>query len=143
MTIRVLIADNHPLVRNSLQQLLSREPDMVPRSIDGHRQFVMEALENAYDDVIVLDSEGISYIGTEWLERQLKRLRRQVKLIVMSQHTERHYVDQSFRMGAAGYLIKSSAYEELPGAVRCVSQGNRYIGREITDVPECRPISIT
>lgn len=142
MTIRVLIADNHPLVRKSLQQLLGREPDMIPRTIDGHRQFVMEALENAYDDVIVLDSEGLAFIDPAWLERQLKQRRRGTKLIVMSTHTERHYVDRSFRMGAAGYLIKDSAYEELPGAVRCVSQGNRYVGHELADVSGCRPISI-
>ena len=139
MTISVLIADDHPLVRQSLRRLLNREPDMGSRSTGADRQRVEHALMDRDIDVVILNS-GLK-ADAAWCRQLIRRLPR-VKLIVMSLHTDHHYVDQRLRTGADGYVVKSSAYEDLPEAVRCVSRGQRYISREIAGGPECRPTGL-
>lgn len=141
MAVKVLIADNHPLVRQSLQRLLSREPDIESWATAEDRQALEGALLSHGADVVVISTVDRPSSVAAFLMQQRKRLPG-VKLIVMSLHTDRHYVDESFRMGAAGYLLKSSAYEELPEAVRCVYQDSRYIGRDIHGGPQCRPVGL-
>jgi DNA-binding NarL/FixJ family response regulator len=139
MAVRVLIADNHPLVRKSLQRLLSREPDMAPQAIVEDRQAIENELIDRHVDVLVLNADIIASADPARHCLNLKQ-RHGVKVILMSLHTDRRYMEDSFRMGAAGYLVKSSAYEELANAVRCVSRGSRYIGREIDGDRRCRPM---
>jgi DNA-binding NarL/FixJ family response regulator len=139
MAVRVLISDDHPLVRQSLQYLLSREPDTESFATVEGQPAILETLYNHDVDVVILNMRDQSVSEAPPLRQMLWRLP-EVKLIVMSLHTDRHYVDESFYMGAAGYLVKSSAFEELPDAFRCVLKGNRYISRDISGVPECRPI---
>jgi len=141
MAVRVLIADNHPLVRRSLQRLLSRAPDIEVRATAEHREALEAALLSQGADVVVMNAADRPSSIDACHNRQQKRLPG-TKLIVMSLQTDRRYVDASFRMGAAGYLLKSSAYEELPEAVRCVSKGSRYIGRDIDGGPQCRPMGL-
>jgi DNA-binding NarL/FixJ family response regulator len=142
MAVRVLIAEKHPLVRQSLQQTLSRQPDIEVRVTAAEDHQALEAaLLSQETDVVVMNAADRPSSTSTCHNRQQKRLS-DAKLIVMSLQTDRRYVDASFRMGAIGYLHKSSAYEELPEAVRCVSEGSRYIGRDIDGGPQCRPIGL-
>jgi len=136
---RVLIADNHPLVRQTLQRLLSRETDIDAQATADNRQDVEAALRDRGADIVIINAGDHPTSIEAFLKRQRKCLPG-IKLIVMSLNTDRHYVDASFRMGTAGYLLKSSAYEELPRAVRCVYQKSRYIGRDIPGGPQCLPV---
>jgi DNA-binding NarL/FixJ family response regulator len=138
MALGVLIADNHAMVRQTLRQRLSREPDMAPWAITADWQALKNALNARHVDVIVWDAAMNESIGEVGPCLKLER-RQGIKVIVMSIHTDRRYVEASFRLGAVGYLVKSSAYEELAGAVRCVSLGSRYIGSDIPGSGECRP----
>ena len=136
-TTRVLIADNHPLVRQTLHRVLSQETDIDARATADNRQAVEAALRDRGADIVII-SAGYQPTSIDAFLRQQRKCLPGIKLIIMSLHTDRHYVDTAFRMGAAAYLLKSSAYEELPGAVRCVSQKSRYIGRDISGGPQCR-----
>lgn len=139
MVVRVLIAENHPLVRQSLKRLLSREPDIEVQATAEDREALEGVLLSQVADVVVVNAADRPSSISACQNRQ-RKCSPAPKLIVMSLQTDRRYVDASFRMGATGYLLKSRAYEELPEAVRCVSQGSRYIGHDIDGGPQCRPV---
>ena len=141
MAVKVLIVENHPLVRNSLQRLLSREPDIESLVTTVERQAVEAALINQGADVVVVNAADCPSSISARQNRQ-RKCSPAPKLIVMSLQTDRRYVAASFCMGATGYLLKSRAYEELPEAVRCVSQGSRYIGHDIDGGPQCCPAGL-
>ncbi|MBA2238668.1 MAG: response regulator transcription factor [Lysobacter sp.] len=125
--IRVLIADDHTLVRESLVGLLQAEEDMqvVAQAADG-----VEALEKAAatsPDIIVTDLSMPGLNGIEIVRRLCKSLP-DAKVLVLTMHQEDEYVLQAVRAGAAGYLVKDSASAELIAAVRSLHAGRGYFG---------------
>lgn len=125
--IRVLIADDHTLVRESLVGLLQAEDDMqvVAQAADG-----VEALEKAAEtspDIIVTDLTMPGLNGIEIVRRLCKSLP-DTKVLVLTMHQEDEYVLQAVRAGAAGYLVKDSASAELIAAVRSLHAGRGYFG---------------
>ncbi|MDQ3510766.1 MAG: response regulator transcription factor [Pseudomonadota bacterium] len=125
--IRVLIADDHTLVRESLVGLLQAEDDMqvVAQAADG-----VEALEKAAEtlpDIIVTDLTMPGLNGIEIVRRLCKSLP-DTRVLVLTMHQEGEYVLQAVRAGAAGYLVKDSASSELIAAVRSLHAGRGYFG---------------
>jgi len=124
--IRVLIADDHAIVREGLKQILAETPDMV---VTGEASDGAEALkkvrENEYD-VVVLDITMPGRSGLDVL-KDLKAQRPELPVIVLSVHPENQYAVRVLRAGAAGYLTKLRAPEELVTAIREASAGKTYI----------------
>ena len=124
--IKVLIADDHAIVRRGLKQIIVEEPDMI---VAGEAQSAAEALELARQcesDVILLD---ISLPGRSGLD-VLKELRHEypeLPVLTLTMHTEEQVAVRAFKAGAAGYLTKESAPEELIQALRKVAGGGRYV----------------
>jgi len=118
--IDIIIADNHPIVREGLKRIVEKLPDM--RVVD-------EALtkSSARDvDVLLLD---VSMPGSSFLHT-LARLRAElpaVRVLVLSVHAEEHYAVRALKAGAHGYLTKDHTPEELAGAIRQVSQGGSFV----------------
>jgi DNA-binding NarL/FixJ family response regulator len=126
-TIRILIADDHTLVRESLVGLLQAAGDVqvVAQAADG-LETVTKAIATR-PDIVVTDIAMPRLNGIE-VVRRLREALPQVRVLVLTMHQEDEYVLQAVRAGAAGYLVKDSAAEELIAAVRCLQAGRGYFG---------------
>ena len=125
--MRVLIADDHTMVRESLVRLLDAADDVevVAQAADG-----VEALDKAgrtHPDVVVADLSMPHMGGLEVVRRLHERLPN-TRVLVLTMHQEDEYVLQAVRAGASGYLVKDSAATELLAAVRSLHAGRRYFG---------------
>jgi DNA-binding NarL/FixJ family response regulator len=124
--IRVLLADDHTLVRAGIRSLLAQIPGLtvVAEAADGRAALKLAATH--LPDVAVLD---IAMPGLNGLETAL-RLRKRfptTRIIILSMHANEEYVIQAFKAGATGYLLKKSAVAELEAAIRAVQTGTRYL----------------
>ncbi len=133
MAIKVLIADDHQIVRQGLRTLLEREPDLkvVAQSEDG-RTTVRLARELA-PEVIIMDVAMPDLNGIE-ATRQIVTERPQVKIIALSMYADRRFVVNMLKAGASGYLLKDCAYEELVRAIRVVLTHKTYLSPGVTDI---------
>jgi DNA-binding NarL/FixJ family response regulator len=133
MTTRILLADDHRLVREGLRALLDNQEglEVVSEAEDG-RSAVKAALEFS-PDVAILD---ISMPGLNGIEaaRLISSERPEVKIIFLSMHADRRFVPEAFKSGASGYILKDCAVEELVRAVRTVAGGEPYISPRIAGV---------
>jgi len=124
--IRLLIADDHPVVREGLKRIIVECADMklVGEVVNGHE--VLEKCTKDTVDVLLLD---ISMPGPGFFEL-IKRLRVKMpdlRILVLSIHSENLYAERALRAGAAGYLTKERSSEELAEAIRHVYQGKTYV----------------
>jgi DNA-binding NarL/FixJ family response regulator len=121
---RVLLADDHTLVMEGLQSLLAGQVDVVGTARDG-RALLQSALE-LKPDVIILDISMPVLNGIEAARRLRKELPGS-KLIFLSMFSDAIYIDEAFRMGVSGYVLKRSAASELIAAIQAVQKGKRFI----------------
>lgn len=124
--IRLLIADDHPIVREGLRRIVAEHSDMrlVDEAVDG--QDVMAKLKAADVDVLLLDVNmpGPGFLNTL---RRVTSERPDIRVLVLSVHPEDQFGVRSLRAGAAGYLTKERTPEELVEAIRRVHRGGKYI----------------
>jgi two-component system invasion response regulator UvrY len=123
--IRILIVDDHPIVRRGLKQIIAEHPDL---SVTGEADSVIKAMNLIQADsfdAIVLDIAMPDGSGLELLE--LIKKMRSIPVLVLSIYPEEQYAVQVIKAGAAGYLNKESAPEELVRAIRKISSGYKYI----------------
>ncbi len=130
--MRVLLADDHTVVRHGLKQILAEE---FKRAVFGEARNAEEALdlvEQEHWDVIVLD---ITMPGRSGLEvmREIRKLRPSLPVLVLSVHPENQFAVRVLKLGAAGYMTKESAAEELVGAVKKVLAGGRYVSASLAE----------
>jgi DNA-binding NarL/FixJ family response regulator len=130
--IRVLVADDHPVVRAGLRQILAEAPDItvVGEAADGPA--VVDQAVGTRPDVVLLD---VTMPGTGFitLVRNLKRSHPRMALLVLSVHPEDQYAVRAFRAGAAGYLSKERSPELLLAAIRKVASGGRYVPESVVE----------
>ncbi len=130
--IKILIADDHPIVREGFKQVLSETTDMLVADEAGNGQEVLNLIRNNTYDLILLD---ISMPGRSGLEI-LKELRSEypkLPVLIVSIYPEEQYAIRAFRAGASGYLTKASAPHELIAAIRKISKGGRYISSSLAE----------
>ena len=130
--IRVVIADDHTIVREGLKQLLSAAGDfeIVGEARDGHEAL---ALVRAHDfDVLLVDLSMPGKGGME-LIRQVKGEKPKLRILVLSMHAEHQYAVRAIKAGASGYLTKDSAAKELVSALRKVAAGGALISAEVAE----------
>ncbi len=125
---RVLIADDHKLLVEAFVNLLENQAEVVGTVLDG-RALLKEA-PRLKPDIIVLDISMPKLNGLE-AGQQLKQIMPEVKLIFLTMHEDSDLAVEAFRLGASGYLLKSSAASELFRAVQEVSQGRAYVTPQI------------
>lgn len=129
--IRVLLADDHALVRAGLQALLDKTPDIQVVGQSGDGLQTLELVESTSPDVVLLDISMPGLNGMEVLER-LRLTHPQVRVIILTIHDDPAYAVGAVRAGANGYLPKKAAGEELATAMRVVMQGDTYLSPEIS-----------
>jgi len=131
--VRVLIADDHTLVRESLVSLLQRDGDVqvVAQASDG-----LETIEKALStrpDIVITDISMPRLNGIE-VVRRLRELLPETRVLVLTMHQEDEYVLQLVRAGASGYLVKDSAASELIAAVHSLRDGRGYFGPQASRI---------
>jgi two-component system response regulator NreC len=126
MTVRILLADDHKIVRDGLRALLEKQPGMtVVAEADNGRATVRLARE-LLPDLVIMDI-GMPDLNGIDATRQILNELPSVKVIALSMHSDRRFVVQMFRAGASGYLLKDCAFEELARAVRAVLRNQTYL----------------
>jgi DNA-binding NarL/FixJ family response regulator len=130
--IRVLIADDHALVRDGLRHILLRSGrfEIVGDAADGPATIALARAQPA--DVLVLDLSMPGRNGLEMI-KQLKDEHPQLKILVLTMHAEQQYAKRAFAAGAAGYLTKEAAREELVVAVARVADGGVYVSTAMAE----------
>ncbi len=126
MTIRVLIVDDHAVVRSGLRRVLDAEPDIeaVAEAADADRA-VFEAIEHK-PDVVLLDVTMPGKSGIEGIPALLQAAP-ETKVLMLSMQDDPHYLREAFEAGARGYVLKEAADTEVVDAVRAVAAGERYV----------------
>ncbi len=130
--LRIFVADDHPIVREGLKQIIAKNSDMsvVGEASDG--QQLLEKIRGHNVDVVLLD---ISMPGRSGLDvlKQLKTQWPKLRLLVLSQHPEDQYALRVLRAGASGYMTKESASEQLITAIRKVASGGKYVSPALAE----------
>ena len=126
VVIRVLVADDHPVVRRGLEQVLGDTPDILVVGEAGDAYEVVERVRTGKVDVVLLDLAMPGAHGVDVLE-SVKRERPDVAVLVLSVYPEDQYAVRVLRAGAAGYMTKETAADELVQAIRKVHAGGRYV----------------
>ncbi len=124
--IKVLVADDHPVVRKGLVHLLAEEPDVGAVAEATNAAELLGLVREKEWDVVVLDITMPDRSGLEAL-KDIKAMRPGLPVLVLSMHPEDQYALRVLKAGAAGYMNKDGASEELVGAVRKVVGGGRYV----------------
>ena len=132
MTISILLADDHPIVRHGLRALLEAEPDFrIAGEVDDGLEAV-EQVERLQPDVLVLDLMMPGLNGLE-VTRQAGQRSPGTRVIILSMYSSEVYVLEALRNGAAGYVLKKSSPDELVQAVREVAAGRSFLSRSLSE----------
>ncbi len=126
MSIRILLADDHTILRAGLRMMLNAQPDfeVVGEAQDG-RQAIQEA-QRLQPDVILMDITMPDMNGIE-ATRQIKKLLPETKVLMLTMHEHDEYVFQALRAGASGYMLKEAADTDLISALRVIQNGQFYL----------------
>jgi DNA-binding NarL/FixJ family response regulator len=131
MSIRILIADDHKMMRDGLRLLIEKEADMtVVAEAENGRAAVERALE-LRPDVVIMDIGMPDLNGIE-ATRQITEKLPNVRVVALSMHSDRRFIAGMLSARASGYLLKDSAFEELASAVRAVVANRTYLSPEIS-----------
>ena len=130
--IRIMIADDHPIVREGVKRILSgcTDVEFIDEVKDGYE--LLEVCKDDNTDVLLLDIT-MPGMGFQELIRLLIKKNPSLKILVLSVHSEEHYALRALKAGALGYLTKDRTPEELETAIRSVQQGDTYITSSLSD----------
>ncbi|MEO8935878.1 MAG: response regulator transcription factor [Burkholderiaceae bacterium] len=130
---RILIVDDHVIVRQGIAQLVNREPDLDVCHEAGDADSAVAVLRETHVDLAIVD---ISLPGTSGIElvKLMREMQPQLPVLVMSMHDEALYSDRAFRAGAKGYVMKQEATEKLLAAIRKILNGGVYVSDRMQTV---------
>jgi DNA-binding NarL/FixJ family response regulator len=133
MNARVVIADDHRLFREGLRNLLHSQPgiEVVGEAADGIT--AVQKIAELKPDIVLMDISMPSLNGIE-ATRQVVAAEDKPRVIILSMHSDRRFVIEALKAGAAGYLLKDSALEELMAAIKSVLRGKVYLSCSISDI---------
>ncbi len=129
--IRVLLGDDHTLVRAGIHALLQQLPGVEVVGEAGDGREVIELIKTFQPDVVLMDISMPGLTGLEALAR-ITRDFPKVRVIILSMHNHDEYIVQALKAGAAGYLLKKAATAQLPDALKAVVAGETYLSGEIS-----------
>ena len=131
--IRILLADDHTVVREGLRALVEKQPDMtvVGEAADGHD--VLRVAEEQSPDVIIMDIAMPNMNGIE-ATRRILASNSHTAVVILSMHQDESYVLRSLKAGAKGYLLKDSVRGDVIDAIRAVAQGRSFLTRKVSRI---------
>ena len=130
MTPRVLIADDHTLVAEGVEKLLEHEFQLCGRVADGRA--LVRAVEKDKPDIALVDIALPLLNGLDAC-RQIRKAVPEVKLLILTMHSEQYFVTEAFRAGVSGYVLKQSVAEELVFAIKEVLKGRLYVSPSVAE----------
>ena len=133
MGIKILLADDHRLMREGLRSLLEEQPDFTVVGEADNGKTAVQLAANLMPDIIIMD---ISMPGLNGIDatQQILSICAKSKVIALSMHTERRTVLEMINAGATGYLLKDCAFEEVVQAVRTVASNSTYLSPKIAEI---------
>jgi two-component system, NarL family, response regulator NreC len=133
MSIRIILADDHAVLRHGLSKSFQNEKDMeiIAQAKDGRS--TVELVKELKPDVVIMDIGMPDLNGIE-ATRQIVRDFPRIKVIALSMHSSKNFIIEMFKAGASGYLLKDCEFDELVNAVRIVVANKTYISPSISDV---------
>jgi DNA-binding NarL/FixJ family response regulator len=133
MEVKIIIADDHQVVREGLCSLLLREQDLQVVAEAGNGWDSVRLAEKFSPDLVIMDIAMPELNGIEATRHILVKAPA-VKVLVLSMHSDRRFVERTLKAGAAGYLLKDCAFEELVRAIRTVLAGGIYLSAGIANI---------
>lgn len=133
MSIRILLADDHGIVREGLRSLLEKQPDMevVGEAEDGRK--ALDLVRELVPDIVIMDITMPNLNGVD-ATHQIVREFPKTWVICLSIHSNKRYVANMLKAGASGYVLKECLFDELVQAIRIVTGGGAYLSPQITGV---------
>ena len=130
-TLRVLLADDHVVVREGLKRLIDEQPDILVVGEAGDGAATIQKVQELKPDVVVMD---ISMPGMNGLvaTKKLKELHPDIVIVTLTRHADDAYLQELLRAGASGYVLKQSAPSELIQAIRAAAAGGQYLDSTLT-----------
>ncbi len=129
--IRIILADDHKLVRQGFRLILMSQDDMDVVGETGNGREAVDLAKSLNPDVIVMDVTMPEMNGIE-ATRRIREISPHIRVLALSVHRDSVYVREIIRAGAEGYLLKESADTDLLAAIRAVAQGNSYLSPEVS-----------
>lgn len=133
MGIRILLADDHTILRDSLSQAFQEEQGMEIVGQAGDGRAAVEKAKTLRPDIVVMDINMPNLNGIE-ATREIRQQAPEVRVIVLSMHSARPCIKEIFRAGASAYLHKNCGFDELARAVRAVAEGRTYVSPSISQI---------
>jgi DNA-binding NarL/FixJ family response regulator len=130
MTIRVLLADDHNIVREGLRSLLEKDPEIEVVAMADNGRTAVQLAGELKPDVAILDIAMPEMNGIE-ATRRITRDDPEIKVLALSMHSARRFVTEALSAGAKGYLLKDCAAEELVRAIRTVAANETYLSPKV------------
>ena len=131
--IRVLVADDHPLLRNGLRQILAQEPDLMVGAEAENSDQTLEYVEREPWDIVILDITMPGRSGLEVL-RDIRRKHPDLPVLVLSMHSEDQFAVRAIKAGANGYISKDNAAAEVVRAIRKILTGKKYVSAKLAEI---------
>ncbi|OPY69490.1 MAG: Transcriptional regulatory protein DegU [Syntrophorhabdaceae bacterium PtaU1.Bin034] len=133
MGIRIILADDHKIMREGLKALLEKQQDIEVVAEADNGLEVIRLTKKIKPDIVIMDIGMPELNGIE-ATRQIAADVPGVRVIALSMHSDKRFVIEMLKVGASGYLLKDSASEELTSAIRAVAANKPYLSPKITDV---------
>jgi DNA-binding NarL/FixJ family response regulator len=130
MKTRILLADDHKIMRDGLRVLLEKLPDVDVVGEAENGRMTVRMVQDGDVDLVIMDV-GMPDLNGIDATRQLRSIAPNVKVLALSMHSDKRYVSEMFRAGASAYLLKDCAFEELAQAVQVVMAGRVYISPQV------------
>jgi DNA-binding NarL/FixJ family response regulator len=133
MRIKILLADDHKIVRDGLRAMIAGHPDLEVVAEAENGRTALHLVKQLSPDIVIMDISMPDLNGIE-ATRHIVADAPRVKIIALSMHSDGHYVKELFKAGASGYLLKECAFEELANAIHTVAADQIYLSPRITHV---------
>jgi DNA-binding NarL/FixJ family response regulator len=132
MNLRIILADDHRILREGLRSLVERQPGMTVCAEAEDGRTVVRLAEEKLPDLVIMDIAMPLLNGIE-ATRQILRKNEKVRVIALSMHSDRNFVLEMLKAGASGYILKDCAFEELTNAIYTVMGGKIYLSPRIAE----------
>ena len=133
MTIKIILADDHRIIREGLRALLNKDPDVEVMAEAADGRTTVKLCQELRPDVVIMDITMPDLNGIEATQQIISELP-DVKVIALSMHSDKKFVAEMLSAGASGYLLKDSAFEELSSALHTVCDNQFYLSPQLTGI---------
>jgi DNA-binding NarL/FixJ family response regulator len=129
--IRLLIADDHPIVRQGLRQVIEKDPQLEIVAEAGDGQEALSQINTAQPDIVILDIDMPKLSGFE-VAREISGLPAPARVIFLTVHREEDFFNEALGLGTKGYVLKDSAVTDIVACIRAVAAGQNYVSPVLT-----------